>query len=203
MLKLFYFITLFEVVQETGDCFLYYYQRKGKLGWLVEKKTMYIIFVPIFCYFILDHSFHKHHLLALILGIVGSLIINFFRFFFDFSHLNEFIFHLLNIFFSLLFSFALVLIKYIMVHYLLLSPYIFLFYDGIFCILNSFICILLEYIIVINLPDDNKDEKDSYFKNNFLGIFTIFVGQNWRFYLFYFIIYFVFFLLYYICIHYI
>ena len=185
MLQLFYLITLFEVIQETGDCLLYYYQKWEKLGWLVEKKTMYIIFVPIFCYLILDQTLHKHHLLAVILGIVGSLIINFFRFLFEFSYFNEFIFHILNIFFSLLFSFALVLIKYAMVHYLLSSPYIFLFYEGVFCILNSFICILLEYIVVINLPDHNKDEKYVYFKNNFLGIFTIFVRQKGKFYIFF------------------
>ena len=83
-------------------------------------------------------------------------------------------------------------IKYIMSKYLILSPYIFLFYDGIFCIINSIICTLIFYILVINIPDVNPkidiaEENNKYFSNNFLQIFTIFIGQEWEFYLYFFL----------------
>ena len=184
---LIFIISLLEVIFETGECLLYYYQRSGgRIKWLIEKKTIYIIFVPIFCYFILNKEIHKHHILALILGFIGACIINTCRFFLGFSEIEEYPFHLLSIFFSCLYSFALVLIKYLMLKFLILSPYIFLFLDGIFCIINSFICILFEYLIVNNLPDDYLEENDKYFSNNFLGIFTLFHEQNWEFFLYFF-----------------
>ena len=162
------------------------------LGWLIEKKTIYIIFVPIFCYIILNKKLYSHHILALILGFIGACIINICRFPLGFSKIEKYPFHLLNAFLSSLFSLALVLTKYIMDSYLFLSPYIFLFYDGIFCIINSFIYTLLSYYLVINLPILNKKldeekENQNYFRNNFLGIFTFFYGQDYKFYIYYFI----------------
>jgi len=112
------------------------------LGWLIEKKTIYIIFVPIFCYIILNKKLYSHHILALILGFIGACIINICRFPLGFSKIEKYPFHLLNAFLSSLFSLALVLTKYIMNSYLFLSPYIFLFYDGIFCIITLLVEIL-------------------------------------------------------------
>ena len=52
VLLLFYIISFLEVVQDSGDFLLYYFQRAGNLAWLIEKKTGYIIFVPLFFYWI-------------------------------------------------------------------------------------------------------------------------------------------------------
>ena len=201
ILLLFYIISFLEVLQDTGDYLLYYYQMIGDLHWLIEKKTGYIIFVPLFCYFILDHKFHRHQILALIIGLVGAFILNSVRFYLGFSIAKEFLLHLLNGLCSLIFSLALVLIKFIMSHFLLLSPYIFLFYDGIFCIFNSLIIILIEYFVVINIKSQKEkimaDENDHYFKNNYIEIFTIFKGQNTYFFI-YFILSFIFSFIYYI-----
>ena len=190
ILLFFYLISLLEVIQDTGDFLLYYFQRIGKMGWLIEKKTGYILFVPLFSYFILNKELYRHHILALIIGFIGAFIVNFIRFNLDFSKEEEYYYHLLNAFFSSLFSLALVLIKYVMSHYLILSPYVFLFYDGIFCIINSFICILLEWPIVVNISDPNlqlKGENHNYIKNNFLEIFTLFKDQNRDFFIFFFV----------------
>lgn len=181
-----YFISLLEVIQETGDLLLYYYQRTGVINWLIEKKIGLIIFVPIFCYFIMKTSFHRHHILSLFLGLVGAFIINIIRFILKFSYVKYYLWHLLNFFFSFILSLAFVLIKYVMLKYLIISPYLFLFYDGIFCILNSLICILLEYVLVINISEfEDKEqlmgENKNYFINNYLGIFTIFKGQSGKF----------------------
>ena len=189
ILLLFYIISILEVVQDSGDFLLYYFQRAGSLAWLIEKKTGYIIFVPLFSYFLLDKILYRHHILALILGSIGAIIVNYCRFPLHFSNVEDFPFHLLNILFSSMFSFALVLIKYIMANYLILSPYVFLFYDGIFCIINSFIVILLEWPILININDENeklKGENDNYLKNNYLEIFTIFLEQSKDFYIYFF-----------------
>ena len=200
-LLLIYIISLLEVVCDNGDCLLYYYQRidylkeeeENRLGWLIEKKSLYIVFVPILCYFILDKKLYKHHILALILGFIGACIINICRFTLDFSHIQDFPYHLLNAFFSLLLSLSLVIIKYIMTKFLIPSPYNFLFIDGIFCIFNSFIYTLVIYPLVINLPNLNKnleelEENEHYFSNNFLQIITIFIEQNWQFYIYFFLI---------------
>ena len=200
MLLLIYIISFLEVIQEYGDSLLYYYQRieiedeENKIirGWLIEKKTIFIIFVPILCYFLLDTELHRHHILALIVGFIGAFIINICRFFLEFSFITDYFFHLLNILFAYLYSLALVIIKYIMSKYLILTPYIFLFYDGIFCIINSIIFTLLFYKLVIIIPDNNPliniiEENDRYFSNNFLQIFIIFIGQNWKFYIYFFL----------------
>ena len=195
---LIYIISLLEVVCDNGDCLLYYYQRieyydKPHIGWLIEKKSLYIIFVPILCYFILDKKLYQHHILALILGFIGTCIINICRFTIGFSNVQDFPFNLLNAFFSLLFSLSLVKIKYIMTKFLITSPYNFLFIDGIFCILNSFIYTLVIYPLVINLPNFNnilneQSENEHYFSNNYLQIFAIFIGQSLEFYIYFFII---------------
>ena len=191
LLLLFYVISLFEVIQETGDFLLYYFQRIGKLGWLIEKKAGYIIFVPIFSIFILDKVLHRHHILALLLGLIGGFIINYIRFDLEFAKPEEYNFHLLNILFSALSSFSIVVTKYIMTKFLIKSPYVFLFYDGIFCIINSFICILIEWQIIVNIPDDNlKGENNHFFKNNFLEIFTLFQDQNRDFFIYFFLSFF-------------
>ena len=188
---LFYIISLLVVIQDSGDFLLYYFQKSDKnIGWFIEKKTGFIIFVPLFSYFLLDKVLYRHHILALILGSIGAFIVNYCRFPLNFSHIEDYPFHLLNILFSSMYSFALVLIKYIMAKYLILSPYVFLFYDGIFCIINSFIVILLEWPILVNIPDKNdklKGENDNYLKNNYLEIFTIFIEQSKNFYIYFFL----------------
>ena len=196
---LIYIISLLEVVCDNGDCLLYYYQRieskepEKKLGWLIEKKTLYIIFVPILCYFIMNKKLYKHHFLALILGFIGAFIINICRFTLDFSKVEDYPFHLLNGLFSLLLSLSLVITKYIMTKFIILSPYNFLFYDGIFCIFNSFIYTLVIYPLIINLPNMNNNleeqkENEHYFSNNYLQILTIFIEQNWQFYIYFLLI---------------
>ena len=175
MILLFFIISVLEVVQEIGDYLLYYYQRIGKLHWLIEKKSALIIFLPIFCYFILKYKLYRHHMLALLIGLIGVIMTNIIRFILGFSVSEEYPYHLLNAVNSFLLSLALVLIKYVLVNHIILSPYIFLFYDGLFCIFNSFIFIFLEYYIIINLRDEPlKSENANYFKNNFLGIFKVF-----------------------------
>jgi uncharacterized membrane protein len=138
----------------------------------------------------LKKNLYKHHILALILGFIGACIINICRFTLDFSTIEDYAFHLLNTLFSLLLSLSLVIIKYIMAKFLLPSPYNFLFIDGIFCIFNSFIYTLVIYPLVINLPNYNNNleeqkENDHYFSNNYLQIITIFIGQNWQFYIYF------------------
>ena len=198
-LLLFFIISLLEVLQDDGDYLLYYYQKvlyeppnkRFILGWLIEKKTGLIFFVPIFSYFILHTEIHRHHILALLLGYMGAIFVNGCRFFLDFSTVEDYPYHLLNAFFSMLYSLALVLTKYSMIKYILLSPYVFLFYNGIFCVIISIIITLLQYPMIINLPDRNKNidkskENDKYFSNNFLEIITIFIGQKSGFYIYFF-----------------
>ena len=203
LLLLFCIISLAEVIQETGDYLLYYFQKMGELKWLVEKKSGYIIFVPIFSIFILGKELHRHHLLALVLGLIGVFIINLCRFILEFSIIDEFEFHLLNIIFSVLSSFVIVSTKYTLTNFFFKSPYVFLFYDGIFCIINSFICILIEWPIVVNIPDKNNDDDGKlkgqnahYFKNNFLEIFTLFQDQNKKFFIYFFLTFFLYFFYY-------
>ena len=161
ILLLIYIVSLLEALHEDIDSLLYYYEiyyydppeDKYIRGWLVEEKSCVIIFVPIFAYLILHTEIHRHHYLALFFGYFGTIFVNASRFFLDFSYLEDYPFHFLNMGLSLINSLSLVLIKYIMTKYVLLSPYIFLFYDGIFNIINSIILALLQYVIVINLPD--------------------------------------------------
>ena len=180
-------ITFFEVLFKIGDSILQYLQKIGIIHYLIEKRTGYIICVPLFSYLILYKRLYKHHIFALVLGLIGAFIVNYCRFPLGFSLINEFLYHLLNLFISFLFSFSLVLIKYLFTKYFI-SPYIFLFYDGIFCIINLFFFIFLEYPITVNIFDTNAKinvdkENENYFKNNYLEIFTILIGQNWKFYL--------------------
>ena len=188
MFLLIFIISLLEVIQENGDLLLYYYERIGPIQWLIEKKSGLIIFVPFLCYFILKVDMFNHHILALVLGFIGAFIINFCRFPLGFSTLEDFPFHLLNIFFSFVLSLAFVLIKYVMIKFIIISPYLFLFYNGIFNIINSFIYILLEYVLVVNLPDHFEEENNyhgNYFANNYLGIITLFKGQEKEFYIYF------------------
>ena len=188
MLLLICVISLLEVIQENGDLLLYYYERVGPVKWLVEKKTGLIIFVPILGYFILKTDLFSHHILALILGLIGAFIINFCRFPLGFSSIKDYPFHLLNIFFSFVLSLAFVLIKLVMIKFMIVSPYLYLFYNGIFNIINSFIYILLESVIVINLPDSYEKKNNyhgNYFANNYFGIFTTLKGQEYKYYLYF------------------
>ena len=186
MFLLIYIISLLEVIQENGDLLVYYWGRVGYTQWLVEKKSGLIFFVPLISYFILKNDLFKHHILALILGLIGAFIINFCRFPLEFSTLDDYPFHLLYILFSIILSFAFVLIKYVMIKFVMISPYLFLFYNGIFNILNSFICILLEYFLVVNLPvpDEYKENDSNYFYNNYVEIFTCFIGKGKEFYIY-------------------
>ena len=130
---LIYITSLLEVICDNGECLLYYYQKiesqeEKKLRWLIEKKSLYIIFVPIICYFILKTNLYKHHILSLLIGFIGACIINICRFPLGFSKIEDYPFHLLNGLISLLLSFSLVITKYIMTKFIILSPYNFLFY---------------------------------------------------------------------------
>ena len=129
--------------------------------------------------------------MSLITGIIGAFILNFIRFYYDFTHTKDYLYHLFNGILSLILSLALVLVKIRMSHYLILSPYIFLFYDGIFCIINSLIIVLIEYFVVINVKSKKEmfqeDENHHFFRNNYIGIFTIFSGQNKKFFIYFFL----------------
>ena len=75
---------------------IYYYIWVGPLKWLVEKKTGLIMFVPFLCYFILKIDLYSHHILALILGFIGTFISNFCRFPLGFCTLEDYPYHLLK-----------------------------------------------------------------------------------------------------------
>ena len=133
-------VSLLEVLYDIIDSLIYYYIMNGRFGWLVEKKTCTIIFVPLFSYFILDKVLYNHHALGLFLGFIGGFFVNACRFFLGFSKMENRYFHLLNIFLSSLYSLALVLIKYIMKKYIFLSPYLFYLYlPKLFSIILFFI----------------------------------------------------------------
>ena len=187
---LIFFVSILEVIYKIDDSLLLYLNRIEKIKLLVEKRSGFIIFVPLFSYFILNKILYKHHIFALILSIIGSLIINISRFCLGFSLIDNFFYHLINILFSSFFSFALVLTKYVMVKYII-TPYNFLFYDGIFCIINSLIWVLLEYVVVININDSEnnilQNENENYFINNYYEIINIFIGQDSVFYLYFFL----------------
>lgn len=180
---LIFIISFLEVAFKTGDTLLYYLQKIGDIHYLIEKRVAFIIFVPLFSFFILNKKLYRHHWVALIISLIGFIFFSVFRFILNYSYINEYKYHLLNILFSIFFSLALVIIKYLFTKYLILSPYTFLFYDGIFCIINLFIMLIIEYPIVINLNDKKNKDNNNYFTNNFLGIFTIFSGQTWKFYI--------------------
>ena len=180
MIYLLIVVSLLEVLYDNIDSLLYYYQMKGRLAWLVEKKTGYIIFVPIFSYYILSQKLYKHHILALIIGLFGAVIVNGCRFPLDFCKIDEYPFHMINIFLSSFYSLALVIIKYILTKYVILTPYILLFYDGIFCIIISTFITLLEYFVVPYIPKVEYEEEynTDYFYCNFVEIFTILWNQH-------------------------
>ena len=193
---LIFIISIFVVIGDIGDNLLYYYQKvylndeSLRMGWLVEKKSIYIIFVPIFCYLVLKIEFHRHHVLALALGSIGAFIVNLSRFITDFSKLKDWKYHIINTIISSFFSFSIVLTKYIMSKFLIISPYTFLFYEGIFNILNSLLCTLLVYPLVIKLPDyniniDKDKENKNYFINNYIDIFTFLLRKDRNFYIFF------------------
>ena len=175
---LIFIISLLEVIYKIDDSLLSYLYKIEKIKILVEKRIGFIIFVPFFSYYILNKQIYRHHLLALILALLGSFILSFCRFILDISTIKDLPYHILNILFSSFFSLALVLTKFIMVKYLI-EPYNLLFYDGIFCIINTLICVLLEYFIIMAA---NPDEKFyDYFVNNYYEIINIFFGQNREF----------------------
>ena len=72
MFSIILIISLLEVIQENGDLLLYFYERLGKIHWLVEKKSGLILFVPLFAFYLLKAEIFRHHVLALILGFIGS-----------------------------------------------------------------------------------------------------------------------------------
>ena len=188
LLFLIYIISLLEVIYKANDSVLYYLKKIEKTKTLIEKRTGFIIFVPLFSYLILHKKLYKHHVFALILTIIGAIIIHITRFSLGYSTFKDIGYHILNLGFSSIFSLSLVLIKYVMVKYLIISPYNFLFYDGIFCVTNSFLCPFLEYPFVTKIDDVDKNpkikgENDHYFKNNFSEIIKIFKVNNFVFYL--------------------
>ena len=188
MFFILFIVSTLEVLYDNIDSLSYFYQMKGVVRWLIEKKTGYIIFVPIFSYFLLGKNLYKHHILALIVGLVGAIIVNACRFVLNFSFKEDYLMHLLNVYLSSLYSLSLVLLKYIMTKFIVLSPYYILFYDGIFCIIISAIITCLEYFIVPKLPKvpDEEDGK-GFFYNNFVEVITIFKGKETNFYIVFFI----------------
>ena len=188
-----FLISFLEVIYKIDDSILNYLQNIKISKHLIEKRTGFIIFVPLFSYYILNKKLYSHHIFALVLAIIGASIINMCRFFLGFSSFEglSFIYHIINIFFSSLFSLSLVLIKYLMIKYFVsfISVNMFLFYDGIMCIINLLILVLLEYLFIIFINDDEKVYFSDYISNNYLGIFTIFKEQNWKFYVYFFFIF--------------
>ena len=188
ILILIYIISLLEVIYKADDSVLYYLKKIDKTKILIEKRTGFIIFVPLFSYLILNKKLYRHHVFALILIIIGDIIIHITRFSLDYSTFDDIGYHLINLGFSSFFSLSLVLIKYVMVKFLIISPYNFLLYDGIFCVINSFLCPFLEYPFVKKIKDVNNNpkiegENDNYFENNFYEIINLFKGKNFLFYL--------------------
>ena len=189
VLLIIFVISFLEVLFKAGDSVLMYLQDIKKINYLIEKRTAFIILVPLFSYLLLLKPLYKHHVIALFLELLGASVIILCRFFLGFSKFDEYLYHILNILFASLFSLSLVLMKYLMIRFLMISPYIFLFYDGIFCLINSFIIVFFEYPVIININDINTkfnsdEENKKFFSNNFLGIFTIlFINQNRQFYI--------------------
>ena len=188
--SLIFLISLLEVIFKIGDSLLLYLQKIEKIHYLIEKRTGFIISVPLFSYLILNKKLYKHHIIALFLALIGALIVIISRFVLNFSLIKEYLFHILNILISFLFSLSLVLIKYLMNKYFIKSPYVFLLYDGIFCIINLLILGLLQYVIVVNINDKDflksnnfEENNNNYFINNYIEIFTILKGQNFSFYI--------------------
>ena len=178
ILLIIYLISLLEVIYKEDDSLLIYFQSIKKIKKLIEKRTGFIISVPIFSYFILNKKPYRHHYFAILLSIIGCLFINISRFFWnETSSSKDGLYHLINILFSFAFALSLVLIKYLMVKFVI-SPYVFLFYDGLFCILNLLLCTIFEYFIIVNIDDDvNGEENDKYWSNNF-GLFSFFFKET-------------------------
>ena len=183
---LIFIISLLEVIYKIDDSILLYLYKKEKIDLLVEKRSGFIIFVPLFSYFILRKKLYRHHLFALFLALIGIFILNFCRFPLGYSKIDDYLYHILNILFSSFFALALVLIKYLMIKYII-SAYNFLFYDGIFCIINLLILVLLEYPIINKINENPQEEDNNFFISNYYQIFGIFIGQEWKFYLFFFL----------------
>lgn len=188
ILLMIYLISLLEVIYKEDDSLLLYFQSIKRIKKLIEKRTGFIISVPIFSYFILNKVPYRHHYFAIFLSIIGCCFINISRFFWnDTSSIDDLLYHFINILFSFAFALSLVLIKYLMVKFVI-SPYTFLFYDGLFCILNLIICTIFEYFIIVNINDNDNDnvngeeEKENYWSNNFGIISFFFKGASSKFY---------------------
>ena len=192
ILIIIYIISLLEVIYKIDDSILNYLNKIERIKILIEKRTGFIIFVPLFSYFLLKKRLFKHHLLALFILLFGETIILITLLILGYSTFKDWLYHLINIFFSSFFSLSLVLIKYIFVKYSILSPYNFLLYDGIFCIINSLLCTLLEYFVINNIKekDGTKDPSENFFKNNYAGIYGIFKNKDGLFYVSFFISFF-------------
>ena len=190
ILLLIYTISLLEVIYKADDFLLHYLAKIGEVGVLIEKRTGFIIFVPLFSLYILNKRLYKHHLIALIFTLLGAMIIFITRLILGVSIKEDIIYHLINIFFSSFFSLSLVLIKYLMIKYII-SPYNFLLYDGIFCVINSLFIPFLEYPFVCLIGEiRNKNINNNfkyYLKKNYSGLYRIFIGKQWLFYLSFFI----------------
>lgn len=188
ILILIYIISLLEVIYKADDSVLYYLKKINNTKLLIEKRTGFILFVPLFSYIILHKKLYRHHLFALILILIGDIIIHITRFSLDYSTFDDIRYHFINLGFSSFFSLSLVLIKYVMIKFLIISPYNFLLYDGIFCIINSFLCPLLEYPFVTKIDDienneNIKGENDKFFENHFYGIIEVFKDKKFFFYI--------------------
>ena len=183
ILLIIYLISLLEVIYKEDDSLLIYFQKIKKIKKLIEKRTGFIISVPIFSYFILHKVPYRHHYFAIFLSIIGCLFINISRFFWnEISSSKDGLYHFINILFSFAFALSLVLIKFLMGKFVI-SPYVFLFYDGLFCILNLLLCTIFEYFIIVNIDDDvNGEENDKYWSNNFGLISFFFKETSGKFY---------------------
>ena len=66
ILILIYIISLLEVIYKADDSVLYYLKKIEKTEILIEKRTGFILFVPLFSYLILNKKLYRHHVFALI-----------------------------------------------------------------------------------------------------------------------------------------
>lgn len=174
------FISFLEVLFKVEDFCMQYikYKKKEIQKELIEKRMGFIIFVPILSRVILKKKLYRHHIVSLIIAIIGCIMISIAS---DY-YLEDFIYHIIHISFSSTFALSLVLLKYLMIKYFIF-PFHLLFLDGIF----SFI---ISIIIIFPLGIFYKIyENEGYFyfiSQNFKYLFS---GRSLKFYIFCFLSY--------------
>lgn len=165
-LKMFYnilIISILEVLYQIGN--MQFINLLVLRKELIEIKLGFIIFVPIFSYFILKTKYYRHHFLSILIGLFGFIFVVLSLFFQDEEQKLSFMEHFNHFMFSIPYSLSIVLINHLFIYYLI-YPFTFLFIDGIFCVFFSFIYILIKSFIFMK----NKE----IFINNMKNIFFIF-----------------------------